>query len=165
VVAVSLKNADYQPQAFDYTTLPARFRPESLDDLTMLAWYHESGWPLAAMTCSVHWEQQVRNSDIIYAVQGGLQLPRDAEFNPRALPMTPLATGFIANTLLYTLLWLGMIQAVCLTRDRIRSRRDGCRKCGYPRFKLPAGSACPECGYSTPTASASRSESMPPSLR
>lgn len=53
---------------FDLETLPQHFRPASLEDLDMSAWYHETGFPLGALSCSVHWKEQIRDADIIYTV-------------------------------------------------------------------------------------------------
>ncbi len=137
---------DYEARKFDLTTLPAHLRPDSVDDLTMMAWYREVGWPMRALTCSVHWRTQVRNSDILYDVVGGWQLPRDANFEPRALPYTPVWWGFVVNVfcgaVLYWLvggMWLGL--------RRWRRVRGGlCLGCGYSLRGLDVGVGCPECG-------------------
>jgi hypothetical protein len=137
---------DCEAGALDLNTLPSHLRPSSIDDIRVLAWYREVGWPMKAMTCSVHWQTQIANADIIYRVEGGVQLPRDAEFNPRALPLTPLWMGFIVNTILFAVLWLFVVWVAGAARARSRKRRNCCSQCGYPRTGLPAGSACPECG-------------------
>jgi hypothetical protein len=121
-------------------------RPKSIDDLEMLAWFHETGWPLPAMTCSVHWEKQILNANVTYSVSGGVQLPRDKEYNPRALPLTPLWPGFAVNTLLWGGAWLPLMWAAGAVRRRYRTARNRCVHCGYLRTGLAPGSACPECG-------------------
>ena len=103
-----IPTADYEKRKYDYMQLPRQLRPADLDDLYMNAWYHATGWPFKAFSCSVHWEKQVSNADIIYRVEGGVQLPRDAKFNPRALPLTPLWPGLLANTLIHAAAWLAL---------------------------------------------------------
>jgi hypothetical protein len=132
----------------DVTTLPSHMRPRSIDDLIMQSWYHETGWPMPALTCGVHWETQIMNSNIIYNVTGGVQLPRDAEFNPRALPLTPLWPGFAVNALLYGgACWMLMWSASAVRR-RHRAKHNRCVWCGYSRDGLPRERVCPECGGS-----------------
>jgi hypothetical protein len=124
-------------------------RPKSIDDLIMLSSYHETGWPMPAMTCSVHWQQQILNSNIMYRVSGGVQLPRDREFNPRALPLTPLWPGFAVNTLFYAGVWWVLLWGAATIRQRRRIRRNQCVRCGYSRTGLIESSPCPECGFAT----------------
>ncbi|MEX2217648.1 MAG: hypothetical protein WD749_02715 [Phycisphaerales bacterium] len=139
--------ADYEARAFDYRRLPRRFRPGSLADLNVWAWYHATGWPFPALACSVHWKTQIANADIIYTVRGGLQLPRDSEFNPRALPLSPVWWGFALDTAIFGVAWLGLLTAGAAARRRRRTRRARCPHCGYSTAGLPAGAACPECGH------------------
>jgi len=137
---------DYDAQKLDFDTLPEHLQPESLSDLYMQAWYHETGFPFPAMTCSVQWNTQISNSDIIYDVHGGYQLNRDQQFNPRALPLRPVWPGFAANVLIWGACAYLMSWGAQTLRRRLRARKGGCRTCGYPRTGLPKGSRCPECG-------------------
>ena len=130
----------------DLHSLPSHMRPRSIDDLDMQSWYHQTGWPMPALTCGVHWETQILNSNVIYSVSGGVQLPRDAEFNPRALPLTPLWPGFAVNVLLYGGAWWLLMWAISAMRRHSRVRRNRCVHCGYSRDGLPADALCPECG-------------------
>ena len=137
---------DYQGIKVDLAQLPRRDRPEDLADLHMHAWYHTTGWPFPALSCAVHWQRQLANSNILYRVEGGVQLPRDASFNPRALPLTPVWWGFLANVVVYAGVWLLLGRGMRLARERRRARRRLCAGCGYLRADLPKGSPCPECG-------------------
>jgi hypothetical protein len=62
------------------------------------------------------------------------------------MPLMPIATGFLANTLMYGL------AAACLWRVPQLCRRwiwrcvGACPVCGYPRAGLAEGAVCPECG-------------------
>lgn len=141
-----MSNDDYQGIKVSLETLAPRFRPEALTDLHMHAWYHTTGWPFPAMACSVHWKQQISNADILYTVRGGVQLPRDASFNPRALPLTPVWPGFVGNVVCYGVAWVLVSMVVLRLRDSHRARRHLCRACRYPTDALPAGAPCPECG-------------------
>ena len=142
---------DYQGIKVDLAQLPHRDRPDDLTDLHMHAWYHTTGWPFSALSCEVHWERQVSNSNILYRVEGGVQLPRDASFNPRALPLTPVWPGFLANVVVYAGVWMLAGFGVRLVREHQRAKRELCRGCGYPIVDLPEGSPCPECGRSRPS--------------
>lgn len=144
--SITLTNSNFNARRFDPATLPAHMRPASLDDLNMMSWYHEVGWPLPSMTCSVHWQQQILNANVMYQVEGGMQLPRDAQFNPRALPLTPLWQGFILDLMLWAALWLTLTWSIGATRQAWRRRHMRCTHCGYSRTGLLPGAACPECG-------------------
>lgn len=143
-----IPTADYEAQKFDYRMLPRHLRPRSLDELNMSAWYHQTGWPLPALSCSVHWKRQISNADILYTVRGGVQLPRDADFNPRALPLTPVWPGLAVNIAIFASAWLLALWAAGTVRRWRRARRALCPKCGYSRAGLTPGAVCPECGNS-----------------
>jgi len=137
---------DYQAQRLDLSTLADHLRPESLDDLIMHSWYREVGWPLKAMTCSIHWKTQISNADIIYTVHGGVQLTRDKDFTPRALPLKPVWPGFAVNVVAWGGAWWLAMAALVVGRRVIRRRANRCVACGYPRRGLPTDFPCPECG-------------------
>ena len=144
--SIMMSSEDFEGRRFDPATLPGVFRPESLDELHMMAWYHRTGWPFGAWSCSVHWKTQIRNEDIIYTVRGGVQLPRDAGFNPRALPLMPAWPGFVGDVLVWGGVWWMIGWGVRASRLRWRAKRDRCPCCGYSRSGLAPGSRCPECG-------------------
>lgn len=147
---LSIPAEDYEAQKYDYRQLPRHLRPNNLTDLYMNAWYHETGWPFKALACSVHWKDQIANSDILYTVRGGLQLPRDAEFNPRPIPLTPLWPGLIANLAIYTIAWFALLTGVSTLLERRRARRGNCPHCNYSRAGLTPTTPCPECGHIPP---------------
>ncbi len=143
---------EYELQKFDYAeNRPRHLQPDSLNDLNMQATYREVGFPFASLTCSIHWETQVRNSDILYTVQGGWQLPRDADFTPRALPYTPVWPGFLLNILTWATAWWICRWGILGARTRYRRKRGSCIQCGYSQRGLPAESRCPECGRGNAT--------------
>jgi hypothetical protein len=76
------------------------------------------------------------------------QTPRGWLF--RILPLQPLWSGFVVNTLFYTaIVWL-LIRGPFVLRRLIRRRRGRCPKCGYDLRGQPPGpaaAACPECGW------------------
>jgi hypothetical protein len=82
----------------------------------------------------------------MYRVEGGVQLPRDAEFNPRALPLRPLWPGFVVNTLLAAAAGWLVLTALGSARWHWRRRRGHCAYCGYSRRGLAPNAVCPECG-------------------
>ena len=144
--SLMIPDADYQQRKFELDTLPSHLRPPAVDDLFMLAWYREAGWPMPALTCSTHWVTQVSNADILYRVEGGMQLPRDADFHPRALPLTPLWVGLAVDLAAWSAVWFAVITGLAALRRRRRQRAGCCTHCGYPRTGLAEGSLCPECG-------------------
>lgn len=145
-MSISISADDMAAQQADFDAIPSHLRPARVDDLKLMAWYREVGFPFPALTCSIHWQRQISNSDILYTVNGGVQLPRDADFTPRALPLTPLWLGMGANTLVWSVpAWL-IMWAIGALREARRRRANCCGHCGYPRTGLPIDSPCPECG-------------------
>jgi hypothetical protein len=66
---------------------------------------------------------------------------------PRVLPLWPIWSGFLLNTLFYAVaLWL-LICGPFSLRRLIRVRRGLCPKCTYP---MGASDVCTECGKSLP---------------
>jgi hypothetical protein len=145
-MSMRISREDYERQKFDVRTLTGPLRSRPLEHVNMQAWCHATGWPMRALSCRVEWERQVRSSDIIYRVEGGVQLPRDAKFNPRALPLTPVWPGFVVDAGAYGGAWWGVLAAVAAICGAWRTARGRCPRCGYSRAGLDAPAACPECG-------------------
>lgn len=144
--AMMIRIEDYEANKANLEALPRHLRPASVDDLHMQAWYRQVGWPLPALTGSIHWVRQIRNADIIYAVKGGVQLPRDKNFQPRALPLTPVWPGFVVDWLLWSMAWFAPLAGIASLRHWRRKRKGLCTHCGYSLTGLPEASVCPECG-------------------
>jgi hypothetical protein len=63
------------------------------------------------------------------------------------LPIGIHPLRFIANTLFYAALPLGLWGTIEPLRRWRRSRTGRCQACGYNRAGVPLGAACPECGH------------------
>ena len=66
---------------------------------------------------------------------------------PRVIPLYPIWSGFLFNTLFYAvILWL-LIPGPFVLRRHVRMKRGVCPKCGYDLRGAPSGGGCPECGW------------------
>lgn len=65
------------------------------------------------------------------------------------LPTSPAPIGFAADTAFYGAAWWLVFVTPGWVRRRWRSRRGGCRRCGYDLRGLN-GAVCPECGLAPP---------------
>ncbi len=63
-----------------------------------------------------------------------------------SMPTRPLPLGWILNTLIFSLVWLGVLMILGGARRRRRHRRGLCPFCAYDRRATPPDSPCPECG-------------------
>ncbi len=88
-----------------------------------------------------------RASGWVQASQGALSAPRWFALPMRLLPLQPIWSGFLVNTLLYAavlwLLWGGPFRL----RRFIRVKRGLCPKCTYP---MGESDVCSECGKMLP---------------
>ncbi len=108
-------------------------------------WVHCYGWPARSLWS--HWNKiDPGDSPPIYRSEGYfLQLEPWEDFVPRALPIRPIWSGFVSNTVLYAIvLWLLTLGPFTLRRV-IRRKRGLCIKCGYD-LRGAEHDVCPECG-------------------
>ena len=117
---------------------------------------YRNGWPFRSLQWELHGTggpralELVRDAKVRAGWRRGLAspsiLPIRGERWARRLPVVPLASGLIFNTLLYSaLLWLLTFGPFAVRRF-IRDKRGRCIKCGYDlRGDFSAG--CPECGW------------------
>lgn len=119
---------------------------------------HATGWPLVALWYRV--ESVYAGSLFMYSttVRGGVALHDsstarvDLAYKIRAIPWCPIWAGLVANTALYSSIWL-VLFAVTSKLQCVRRRRRGCCvRCGYSVLGLPDDSPCPECGSGRPKA-------------
>jgi hypothetical protein len=114
--------------------------------------WRESGWPFRAMR-SYYVEESgpladPRNNRVV-----GIERPREPPFSktgpsPALLPYLPIWPGFLANTVIFTLV-LGLItRSASGAARRFRARAGKCPSCGYC---VRAASRCSECGRSLDT--------------
>jgi len=105
------------------------------------------GWPIRAYSCGI-------NRGV---VQDGWELsrsPRPADStvinnSRRFIPLRPIWTGQIVNTVFYAVVLLLMILGLRRLRRHIRCRRGLCPTCAYD-LRGGSHSACPECGQTVP---------------
>lgn len=145
-LSIMIPVSDYEAREFNLGELRTHLRPDSVDELYMWAEYSEVGWPLPALTCSIHWKEQIRNEDVIYSVRNGINLGRDRKYDPLALPFAPVWPGFVLDILFWTFAWLALATGINALRAWRWHHRTICVHCGYSRRGLPPRSVCPECG-------------------
>ena len=105
------------------------------------------GWPFLAMWSGLSFDGKLPSPTITH----GLVLNPDAMSGPspnttvRMLPLALIWGGFLADTTIYSLVWLAIFALVITGRRALRSRRGCCVTCGYDLRGTPHGK-CPECG-------------------
>ncbi|QKK09756.1 MAG: hypothetical protein HND58_17360 [Planctomycetota bacterium] len=122
----------------------------SLDNPLGMVQIEASGWPFRAFWYEF---RPVRSGQSIHGMSasGAIEI-RDQSVErpvfrmkyPLVLPVRPLPFGFLANTIFYALLFVGLHQFVGWGRRVRRRRRGRCAACGYDLTGLDG--ACPECG-------------------
>ncbi len=111
------------------------------------ALWRADGWPLLALSSEGRWQSYdaLGMSPVIGGVRVG---PRNVVPNDgvRILPLQPIWSGLIINTVLYVSLWFTLfsLRDIWGTRSRLRRRRGQCAHCGYQL--LPDQTRCSECG-------------------
>lgn len=150
---------------YNLDLIPRHLQPRPMHPVTeyeesTVAWYHEVGWPLAVLTCSLHPKPAPptyvppivigpsMGRPVDYAVRGGVPLgPQPLRRAHRlALPLTPVWPGFAISVLIWgSVGWL-LTWGIRDLRRWSRHRAGRCLACGYSRTGLPPDSRCPECG-------------------
>ncbi|MCH7849097.1 MAG: hypothetical protein IIB53_12115 [Planctomycetes bacterium] len=114
------------------------------------AWWRADGWPLPALSAEARWQSYdaLGMSPVIGGVLVGPKnvVPRDGV---RILPLQPVWSGLIINTVFYVSLWFALFSLRKIwdfrnIRSRLRRRRGQCVRCGYQL--LPDQTRCSECG-------------------
>ena len=108
------------------------------------ALWRADGWPLPALSAEARWQSYdaLGMSPVIGGVRVGPRnvVPRDGV---RILPLQPIWSGLIINTVLFVSLWFTLFSLRDI-RSRLRRRRGQCVRCGYQL--LPDQTQCSECG-------------------
>jgi len=106
------------------------------------------GWPLYSMRCSfsLRWIGSNSGSHTYNGIELEVKSSPSYDYawmGLRALPLRPIWTGFIVNTLFYgVIVWLVVLGPFVLRRF-LRSKRGLCKKCAYP---IGTSAVCSECG-------------------
>jgi len=120
---------------------------------------HATGWPLLSAWYSLQRQPFSGRT----TVEGGIALPYAPKgrylpvstYQLRALPLRPIWTGLLVNTVFYAALWFIPLGGVGLVRRWRRRRRGQCPRCAYDLAGLTSGQPCPECGNACPSPQAS----------
>jgi hypothetical protein len=117
--------------------------------LAIEPWKNSSGWPMRSMCC---WVENLGGypSSNATSTRGPLRLvwgwnPFKVRLGPDAkvLPLRPIWSGFIINTIFYAVLVASLVSAFQKLRSRRRMRKRLCPRCAYP---VGASPVCTECG-------------------
>ena len=108
------------------------------------AWWRADGWPFPALSAEARWQSYdaVGISPVIGGVLMGPKnvVPRDGV---RILPLQPIWSGLIINTVFYIPLWFTLFSLRDI-RSILRRRRRLCIHCKYQL--IPEQTRCSECG-------------------
>ncbi len=115
------------------------------------------GWPFRFSRCTWMYFPQ---TPMPWQIAGGHELPGLARVtcslgitmeSPRGVPLSPIWTGLLLNTIAYVIIFELLVLAYRSGRrivlNRRRTKRGQCLKCGYSKQGLPQDCACPECGH------------------
>ena len=114
------------------------------------ALWRADGWPLLALSSEARWESyaSLGMAPVIGGIRVGPRtvVPRDGV---RILPLQPIWSGLIFNTVFYISLWFALfsfreIWEFRNIRSKLRRRRGQCIHCGYKL--IPEQTRCSECG-------------------
>lgn len=125
----------------DLANLPLN---SSLRDYTNTLILDARGWPCVSMVC----QQVLTPKGVSSHVLAGIELEDTLNsWNlPYALPLRPIWSGLLINTLFYGAIWVVIFLGLLSTRRAIRKKLGICPKCAYNLLgELQKG--CPECGW------------------
>lgn len=107
------------------------------------SWWRGDGWPLLALSAEARWRGAGGNTAI--AMGGVLVGSNNVSLGEgvRILPLQPIWSGFVINTVLYASLWFALFSLGNM-RSGFRRIRGQCGHCGYKL--LPEQTRCSECG-------------------
>lgn len=113
-----------------------------------------SGWPMQAMRITSLTVRSPDGAEVVSRTPS-IGLPdwfqAFVESNTRgfrgrrALPLTPIPAGFVANTAMYGAFFWLVLRSRNAVRTALRHRRHQCLECGYP---IGTALKCTECGAS-----------------
>lgn len=126
---------------------PLDFDPKEAN--TKIRIHDARGWPYLSLWSSYDANSNSIKQDWIRETTHGISIDSLNDVsnreigNQRLLPLRPIWSGFIINTLFYgVIVWLVVLGPFVLRRF-IRARRKLCRKCAYP---IGTSMVCTECG-------------------
>ncbi len=101
-----------------------------------------AGWPFLAMRATDLVPEASRS--VLDSWRAGITLGSKRS-GPRVIPLYPIWTGFLADTLVFAVPWYGAMLTLRHLRRRLNARYNRCPHCKYSLVGLTA-SICPECG-------------------
>lgn len=111
----------------------------------------DAGWPLRTVTCWQLGDQFLGPTPP--TVEGGVFFSGTTNWafgrwlnDPIVLPVRPIWSGLIVNSLLYGSITFALLAAYRAVLRRLRLGRNRCPECAYSRLGLQTSDACPECG-------------------
>lgn len=106
------------------------------------------GWPRLAFWCAIPPHNANQLASVPRLIDGGLLITTPSPGNlssPVVLPLRPIPTGLLLNTLFYATLWTTLLFAPRALRRHLRAKNHRCPTCNYDLRNLPT-TTCPECG-------------------
>ncbi len=130
------------------TSFEAEMKEKFDNNESACALWRADGWPLLALSSEARWQSyaSLGMAPVIGGVRVGPRtvVPRDGV---RILPLQPIWSGLIINTVLYVSLWLALFYCRDIWRgtiSRLRRRRGQCIHCAYKL--ITEQTRCSECG-------------------